>query len=240
MPLEGYKGETESGLNYSVRVSARAKRCIIKIWGSSLVEVVVPTDFDRSCVKQIMEEQTDLIIHKQEKARILKMKYKPAMIELKAVTATWEVSYDDDNTGGVFVREQPGSKLHVLGCQRDIPSTASALNEWVYRKAHCILPRCIETLNSELCLTYNRITVRRQKTVWGSCSAKRNINLNQNLLFLPKRMVDYVLLHELSHLEQLNHSRVFWDLLESRFKGSRDMSARVRIADSLVPEWAKT
>ena len=44
------------------------------------------------------------------------MEYKPAMIALKAVTATWEVSYDDDSTDGVFVREQPGSKLHVLGC----------------------------------------------------------------------------------------------------------------------------
>ena len=166
MRLEDYKGETESGLRYSVRVSARAKRCIIKIWGSTLVEVVVPKDFDWSWVEQIMEELTDRIIHKQEKARILEMKYKPAMIALKAVTATWEVSYDDDSADGVFVREQRGPKLHVLGCQRDIPSTASALNEWVYRKAHSILPRWIETLNSELCLTYNRITVRRQKTVW--------------------------------------------------------------------------
>ena len=88
MRLEDYKGETESGLHYYVRVSARTKRCIIKIWGSSLVEVVVPKDFDRFRVEQIMEKQTDRIIHKQEKVRILEKKYRPAMIALKAVTAT--------------------------------------------------------------------------------------------------------------------------------------------------------
>jgi len=237
--LENYKEETDSGLHYSVRVSARAKRVTIKIWGSSLVEVVVPKDFDRPWIKKIMEEHADLIIHKQEKARIQEMEYKPGMITLKAVTETWEVSYDDESADGVVVREQPGSQIRVLGCQSDIRITASALNGWVYQQANCILPRWLETLNSELCLTYNRITVRRQKTVWGSCSAKRNINLNQNLLFLPKDMVDYVLLHELSHLEQLNHSRFFWELLESRFKGCRDMNVRVMTADSLVPKWAK-
>ena len=173
MRIEDYKEETESGLNYSVRISARVKRCIIKIWGSSLVEVVVPKDFDRSWIKQMIEEETDRIIQKQKKSRIFEMKYKPAMIALKAVNATWEVSYGDDSTDGVFVRERPGSKIDVLGCQRDIRNTASALNGWVYQKAHSILPRWIETLNSELFLTYNRITVRRQKTVWGSCSAKK-------------------------------------------------------------------
>ena len=240
MALASYKGETASGLHYSVRVSARAKRCIIKIWGSYLVEVVVPKEFDRSWINQIMEEHTDRIIHKQENARILEVAYRPAAISLKAIRETWEVCYDSaNNTKSGFVKEQPGSKLHVFGCQKNIRSTTSALNDWVHRKANSILPRWLETLNSELCLTYNRVTIRRQKTVWGSCSAKRNINLNQNLLFLPKNMVDYVLLHELSHLEQLNHSRVFWELLESRFNGSRGMSGRLKIAYGLVPKWAK-
>ena len=240
MRLETCSSEPKSGLRYSVRVSARAKRCIIKIWSASSVEVVVPGDFDRSRIGQIMEEQMDRIIHKQEKLRLLEMQYKPEIITLKSVSETWEVSYAYGTTGGVRIVEQDESNLSVLGCQSDIRSTGSALNAWVYQKANCILPKWIETLNSELCLTYNRITIRRQKTLWGSCSGKQNINLNQNLLFLPSHMVDYVLLHELSHLEQLNHSRAFWDLLESRFKGSRSMRDRMKMADSLVPTWART
>ncbi len=240
MRLEACIGETKSGLRYSVRVSARAKRCIIKIWSASSVEVVVPGDFDRSRIGQIMEEQTDRIIHKQEKLRLLEMQYKPSMITLKSVNETWDVSYGYGTIGGVRIVEQDESNLSVLGCQSDIGSTVRALNAWVYQKANRILPKWIETLNSELCLTYNRITIRRQKTLWGSCSGKQNINLNQNLLFLPSHMVDYVLLHELSHLEQLNHSRAFWDLLESRFKGSRSMRDHMKMADSLVPTWART
>ena len=239
MTLEYDQGKTGSGLGYSVRESARAKRCIIKIWGSSFVEVVVPKGFDRTLLPQIMEEQTDRIIHKQQESRILERRYKPESICLKAVGETWQVSYQHDITGGVSVWEQPGYNLHVLGPAYDISGTTNALNEWAYRQAHRVLPGWIETLSLKLGLTYKRITVRRQKTRWGSCSGKRNINLNQNLLFLPKRMVHYVLLHELSHLERLNHSALFWDLLETRFKGSRDMSASVRKAESYVPEWAK-
>ena len=213
---------------------------MIKIWSSSFIEVVVPKKFDQARVEQMMEEETDRIISKQERARVLEMEYRPATISLKAVTRTWDVCYDDICADSGMVKEQPGSRLHVPGWQKDYRSTANALNGWVYRKANCILPGWLETLNSDLYLDYNRVTIRRQKTVWGSCSAKGNISLNQNLLFLPKDMVDYVLLHELSHIEQLNHSRVFWDLLESRFKGSREMSGRVRTADSLVPKWAKS
>jgi predicted metal-dependent hydrolase len=113
------------------------------------------------------------------------------------------------------------------------------LNTWVYGQALRTLPLSIESLSSQLGETYNRMTIKRQKTVWGSCSRKRNINLNQNLLFLPVEMVNYVLFHELSHLEHLNHQQGFWDLLESRFKGSRQMGTQVRNARSFVPDWAQ-
>lgn len=128
MTLEGYKGETDSGLHYSVRVSSRAKRCIIKFWGSSFVEVVVPRSFDQTLIPQMMDEQMDRIIRKQEEARRLEMQNRPESIVLKSVGETWKVSYQDNRTGDVFVREQPWYNLHVLGYARDISSTTSALN----------------------------------------------------------------------------------------------------------------
>lgn len=60
---------------------------------------------------------------------------------------------------------------------------------------------------------FNRVTMRCQKTRWGSCSGLDNINLNVNLIFLPAHLQDYVLLHELSHLRHRNHGRQFWDEL---------------------------
>jgi predicted metal-dependent hydrolase len=222
-----------------VRVSARAKRCIIRLRGPSLVEVVVPKSFDQTLIPQILEEQMDWIIRKQAEVGRLEVQCRPECIALESVGETWTLTYQYDDTDSVSVREQPGFNLHVFGNVCDVANATSALNGWVNRQAYRILPKWIETLGSELCVTYKRITVRRQKTVWGSCSGKRNINLNQNLIFLPEQMVHYVLLHELSHLEQLNHSPLFWDLMEERFKGSRQMSAHLKKADSYVPLWAK-
>ncbi len=61
---------------------------------------------------------------------------------------------------------------------------------------------------------YNAITVRNQRTRWGSCSRKKNLNFNYKIALLPERFVDYIIVHELCHLQELNHSREFWQLVE--------------------------
>jgi predicted metal-dependent hydrolase len=58
--------------------------------------------------------------------------------------------------------------------------------------------------------SYNRAVFRRQKTKWGSCSGRNNINLNINLVTLPEQLQDYVLLHELVHTKHKNHGKAFW------------------------------
>ncbi len=68
--------------------------------------------------------------------------------------------------------------------------------------------------------SFNRITFRCQKTKWGSCSAKNNINLNINIAFLPAYLQDYILLHELCHLRHRNHSKRFWSELDKYTNGN--------------------
>ncbi len=60
---------------------------------------------------------------------------------------------------------------------------------------------------------YNKISLRNQKSRWGSCSAQNNISLNQNLFFLPDQLRDYVLVHELAHTRAKNHGAAFWSIL---------------------------
>lgn len=62
-------------------------------------------------------------------------------------------------------------------------------------------------------LKFNKITIKRQKTRWGSCSKKGNLNFNYKILFLPEAMADYIIVHELCHLQEFNHSRKFWNLV---------------------------
>ncbi|MCB9231695.1 MAG: M48 family metallopeptidase [Bacteroidia bacterium] len=60
-------------------------------------------------------------------------------------------------------------------------------------------------------LEYNRCVVKDHKTKWGSCSSLRNINLNWHLIFLEDHLIDYVVIHELMHLHEMNHSQKFWN-----------------------------
>ena len=64
--------------------------------------------------------------------------------------------------------------------------------------------------------TYGRVTVREQRSRWGSCSSKRNLNFNWKLIMAPKPVLDYVVIHELCHLHEFNHSPRFWSLVEAQ------------------------
>jgi len=76
--------------------------------------------------------------------------------------------------------------------------------------------------------SYNRVTVRNQRTRWGSCSPDNNISLNMKLVLLPPELMDYVILHELVHTRVHDHSRRFWTELDKYVGNARAVSRRVR------------
>ncbi|MGD2029905.1 MAG: SprT family zinc-dependent metalloprotease [Desulfobacterales bacterium] len=74
---------------------------------------------------------------------------------------------------------------------------------------------------------YNKVAIRNQKTRWGSCSSKNNINLNMKLVRLPDEMIDYVLLHELVHTRIKNHTKAFWTELNKFVGDAKKMSKKM-------------
>jgi predicted metal-dependent hydrolase len=81
------------------------------------------------------------------------------------------------------------------------------------REARKVLVERMDELAQKHGFQYNRVFIRNQKTRWGSCSVKNNINLNVNLVRLPDELIDYILLHELVHTRVKTHGRKFWDEL---------------------------
>ncbi len=77
------------------------------------------------------------------------------------------------------------------------------------------LPPKVEYYAAKLGVSYGRITIRNQRTRWGSCSSKGNLNFNCLLMLTPEEVRDYVVVHELCHRIEMNHSRRFWDLVAS-------------------------
>jgi predicted metal-dependent hydrolase len=90
------------------------------------------------------------------------------------------------------------------------------------------LPGRVSDLASRLGLSFSRVTIRNQRTRWGSCSSSGAISLNWRLLQMPPAVADYIILHELMHLEQPNHSRRFWALVAEVCPDYRDAERWLR------------
>lgn len=95
------------------------------------------------------------------------------------------------------------------------------------KKARKQLVGRLDQLSKKHGLIYNKVFLRNQKTRWGSCSEKNNINLNYNIVRLPDDLIDYILLHELVHTRIKNHSTAFWDALDHLTENAKRLDRRL-------------
>ena len=86
----------------------------------------------------------------------------------------------------------------------------------------------IEQLAAKHKFGFNRLAIRNQKTLWGSCSARNNINLNIKLSVLPEELMDYVILHELVHTRIKNHGPKFWEELAKYIENPKQQASKLR------------
>ncbi|MCH5280357.1 MAG: M48 family metallopeptidase [Lachnospiraceae bacterium] len=95
-------------------------------------------------------------------------------------------------------------------------SPAQKRLETIYRNgAKEYIPKRVSYFARMLSVSYGTITIRDQKTRWGSCSSKGNLSFNWRLILAPPQVLDYVVVHELCHRKEMNHSKRFWELVES-------------------------
>ncbi len=120
------------------------------------------------------------------------------------------------NQQEIRVIEKAYKEREKQGCQVD------------RRQAGRILRSRTEELASLHGFTFNRVTVRNQKTIWGSCSSANNISLNMKLLLLPEELRDFIILHELVHTRVKNHSRKFWHELLQVEPLARQYSGQIK------------
>ena len=86
----------------------------------------------------------------------------------------------------------------------------------------------VEEINEVYGFSYNKISIRNSRSRWGSCSAKKNINFNYKIIFLPEDLLDYIVVHELCHLGEMNHSKRFWNLVEKTTPDYREMRKKIK------------
>jgi predicted metal-dependent hydrolase len=94
--------------------------------------------------------------------------------------------------------------------------------------AYKILKNRLDQLCEKYNFLYGNLSIRNQKTRWGSCSSKNNISLNSKLINLPKKLTDYVILHELVHTNVKNHSKEFWNTLDKYITESKKVDKELK------------
>jgi len=109
-----------------------------------------------------------------------------------------------------------------LGGKRDYLKNKKAARQFIEGR--------IALYNKIYNFSFNKIAVRRQKTRWGSCSSKKNLNYNYKILFLPLHLADYIIVHELCHLKEFNHGKKFWDLVAVTMPGYLAFRKELKIA----------
>ena len=186
-----------------IRVNPRAKRLIFRT-KSDAIYVSVPPGTTSA-------EITDAINQLRVKLRGFKEK-----------TARPSIDLD-------YRIETEYFKLSLVAGER--PPTAdftdSKLQEWLHkvieealrRNAKIILPPRLYMLSGRHNLPYKSVKINSSRGRWGSCSARKAINLSYFLVLLPQHLIDYVLLHELCHTREMNHGDRFWSLLDSLTDG---------------------
>lgn len=126
-------------------------------------------------------------------------------------------------------REEEEKKIYVYTLKKDSPEMKMPL---LYGALRSLAKSHLERRTRELSLatesTINQIRIKDLKSKWGSCSSKSNINLNWHLILLEPPIVDYVIIHELMHLREMNHSKRFWDWVAHYFPSYKLAEKRLR------------
>ena len=98
----------------------------------------------------------------------------------------------------------------------------------VREQARAFIAERVGYFNKVFAFSYNRIFIKAHKRKWGSCSHRKNLNFNYRILFLPPPLADYIVAHELCHLQEMNHSKKFWSLMEKIMPDWRDRQKQLR------------
>jgi predicted metal-dependent hydrolase len=237
--------DLEGPIPYTVRVRANCRRLRIRVTHEHGVVVTVPRGFAASRIQSLLLRERAWIRSALERVRARQAQLAaegswrlPSQIALPALGATWTLSASASPSATVTLRELPARQLLVRGAIDDEMACRRALSRWIVRQAHLQLVPQLHAHSLRLGLHYKRVSIRRQRTRWASCSSRGTVSLSANLLFLEPAYVDYVMTHELCHLREMNHSRRFWQLVAQHCPAYREIDGRLRQMSGAIPRWA--
>lgn len=230
---------------YQIRESARAKYMSLRVTVERGLEIVIPRGFNRTLIQTFLKQKQEWVqaamakVQQERDRRTSKqIDVLPSQISLPAVGRTWVIEYVEKRSKKISLTDEGQGLLRINGPIDNIAGCHAVLQRWMHRQAFTILIPWLRQLSHETGIAFARTAIRRQKSRWGSCSTSGTISLNQKLLLIEPDLVRYVLVHELCHMREMNHSRHFWRLVGQFHPDYRLARRRLRDAWFQMPGWA--
>ena len=189
-----------------MRKSNRAKYIRVRINIDGGIELVVPRFVSFLTAEKFLLKKKDFLYKYFKLVNNRQNRYYYLGNEIEIIRSDEiDLSYN-----GLALR---GNKLFVnaLGTSANVEDE---YRRWLKEQAERYIPVRVKEFSEKYKFNYNRITIRSQKSRWGSCSSKNNLSFNYKLMYFNNKIIDYVIIHELCHLREMNHSKEFWRIVE--------------------------
>lgn len=219
--------------------SRRAKRVSVKIKANGL-RVSMPSHVSRAYVVDFLLSKEKEILSRQHK--LAKSQSHLRIVPGEAIqTATFVIKsklVDRENLYFKLINKEltieipAHADLEAVTLQTDC---WKGISYFLKNEAKRVLPDRVMQLAEKHGFYVKSVKIQSSKTRWGSCSDKKNINLSLYLLLLPENLIDYVILHELCHTKEMNHSEKFWQLMD-KVTDNSSKKLRNAIKEYKIPE----
>lgn len=204
--------------DYTIKKSARAKNMSLRIDQEGQVSVTIPKRVNEKSAHAFVEKKSDWIILHLEKIPdrptfdfITGEKLPYLGEKIKLYIRQKDIKHAKANIVGdsiiVFINNEDSSSKKLI---------KEAITKCYKKNFREIVTEGVDEYNKHYNFKYNRIALKDNKTNWGSCSSKGNLNFNWRLIMAPMEILDYVVIHEVCHLKEQNHAEGFWKLVEEQ------------------------
>ncbi len=205
-----------------VRESRRRRGMRIGVGPNRPLEVIVPTGTSDRSIRKVLEQNRAWIDERLRSARAVAERPSRLGLDRRGVVHL--------NGQTVPVARRPGRatarlSAGVLTVGGEDADAAVAIERWYRREAGERIAASVRLWQPEIGVTATRLSIRDPRSRWGSCSSSGTISFSWRLLLAPSEILEYVVVHELCHILQPNHSRAFWSLVERHQPGRREATA---------------
>lgn len=197
-------------ISYAIKRSLRARHVRLEVRLESGLTVVIPRRFNPEDIQCLLYKKKHWIQRKLMDCREYQYKHiDTSTVEYLGRTFQVIELRDHNNRYGVSLEQ---NRIIVnLGKNGDLKQL---LEVWFRREAEKLLGIKLAAFSQIIGVHYNKFVIRNTRTRWGSCSRLASLSFNWKLIKVPEPVIDYVIIHELCHLKEMNHSRAFWKLVE--------------------------